>query len=95
VFAYTSPNSAGLCLIFFNLCCGTLSTAASTGLMYQPRMIGEGDCGEIGGTKIDRGNQISAVVLDSDRLAYDTFSVCCVHYHGIRKTEAAGCSKRW
>jgi hypothetical protein len=25
--------------------------------LYQPRMIGDGDCGEIGGMKIGRGNQ--------------------------------------
>jgi hypothetical protein len=31
---------------FFNLCGGTLGTAATAGLLYQPRMIGEGDCGE-------------------------------------------------
>jgi hypothetical protein len=30
---------------FFNLCGGTLGTAATTGLLYQPRLIGEGDCG--------------------------------------------------
>jgi hypothetical protein len=42
---------------FFNLCGGTLGTAAITGLLYQPRMIGDGDCGEIGGMKIGRGNQ--------------------------------------
>jgi hypothetical protein len=41
----------------FNLCCGTLGTAATTGLLYQPRMIGEGDCGEIGGMKSGRGNR--------------------------------------
>jgi hypothetical protein len=41
--------------IFFNLCGGTLGTAATTGLLYQPRMIGEGDCGEIGGMKIVQG----------------------------------------
>jgi hypothetical protein len=40
---------------FLHLCCGTLGTAATTGLLYQPRMIGEGDCGEIGGMKIGRG----------------------------------------
>jgi hypothetical protein len=34
-----------------------LDTAATTGLLYQPRMIGEGDCGEIGGMKIGRGNR--------------------------------------
>jgi hypothetical protein len=27
-------------------------TAATTGLLYQPRMIGDGDCGEIGGILI-------------------------------------------
>jgi DNA-binding transcriptional regulator/RsmH inhibitor MraZ len=32
---------------FFNLCDGTLGTAATTSLLYQPRMIGEGDCEEI------------------------------------------------
>jgi hypothetical protein len=42
---------------FFNLCGGTLGTAATTGLLYQPRMIGDGDCGEIGGMKIGRGNR--------------------------------------
>jgi hypothetical protein len=41
---------------FFNLCGGTLGTAATTGLVYQPRMIGDGDCGEIGGINIDKGN---------------------------------------
>jgi hypothetical protein len=39
---------------FLNLCGGTLGTAATTGLLYQPRMIGDG--GEIGGMKIARGN---------------------------------------
>jgi hypothetical protein len=28
-----------------------------TGLLYQPRMIGDGDCGENGGMKIGRGNR--------------------------------------
>jgi hypothetical protein len=42
---------------FFNLCGGTLGTAATTGLLYQPRMIGEGDCGEIDGMKIGRRNR--------------------------------------
>jgi hypothetical protein len=43
-------------VFFFNLCCGTLGTAATTDLLYQPRMIGEGDCGEKGGMKIGKGN---------------------------------------
>jgi hypothetical protein len=44
-------------IYFFNLCGGTLGTAATTGLLYQPRMIGDGDCGEVGGMKIGRGNR--------------------------------------
>jgi hypothetical protein len=44
---------------FFNLCGGTLGTAATTGLLYQPRIIGDGDgdCGEFGGMKIGKGNR--------------------------------------
>jgi hypothetical protein len=42
---------------FFHLCGGTLGTAATTGLLFQPRMIGDGDCGEIGGMKIGSGNR--------------------------------------
>jgi hypothetical protein len=42
---------------FFYLCGGTLGTEATTGLLYQLRMIGDGDCGEIGGMKIGRGNR--------------------------------------
>jgi hypothetical protein len=36
-----------------------LVTAATTVLLYQPRMIGEVDCGEIGRMKIGRGNRSS------------------------------------
>jgi hypothetical protein len=43
-------------LFFLNQRGGTLDTAATTGLLYQPRMIGDGDCGEIVGMKIGRGN---------------------------------------
>jgi hypothetical protein len=42
-------------IFFFNLCGGTLGTSATTGLLYQLRMIGDGECGEIGGMKIVRG----------------------------------------
>jgi hypothetical protein len=34
-----------------------LGTAATTGLLYQPQMIGDGDCGVIGGMNIGRGNR--------------------------------------
>jgi hypothetical protein len=41
----------------FFFCGGTLGTAATTGLLYQYRMVGDGDCGEIGGMKIGRRNR--------------------------------------
>jgi hypothetical protein len=28
-----------------------------SGLLYHPQMVGDGDCGEIGGIKIGRGNR--------------------------------------
>jgi hypothetical protein len=34
-----------------------LGTVATTGLLYQPQMIHDGDCGEIGGIKIGRGDR--------------------------------------
>jgi hypothetical protein len=34
-----------------------LGSAATSGLLYQPQMIDEGDCGAIGGMKIGRGNR--------------------------------------
>jgi hypothetical protein len=34
-----------------------LGTAATSGLLYKPQMIDEGDCGAIGGMKIGRGNR--------------------------------------
>jgi hypothetical protein len=50
-------NTTGLNTnFFFNLCGGTMGIAATTGLLYQSQMIGEGDCAEIGGMKIGRGN---------------------------------------
>jgi hypothetical protein len=39
------------------MCGRTLGTAATTGLLYQPRMIGDGDCEEIGEMKIGKGNR--------------------------------------
>jgi hypothetical protein len=34
-----------------------LGTAATSGLLYKPQMINEGDCGATGGMKIGRGNR--------------------------------------
>jgi hypothetical protein len=38
-------------IIFFIIISGggTFGTTATTGLLYQSQMIGDGDCGEIGG----------------------------------------------
>jgi hypothetical protein len=33
-----------------------LGTAATIGLLYQPQMIDDGDCGAVGGMKIGREN---------------------------------------
>jgi hypothetical protein len=35
----------------------SLGTAATSGLLYKPQMIDEGDCGAIGGIKIGRGKR--------------------------------------
>jgi hypothetical protein len=35
----------------------SLGTAATSGLLYKPQAIDEGDCGAIGGMKIGRGNR--------------------------------------
>jgi hypothetical protein len=34
-----------------------LGTAVTIGLLYQPQVIDDGDCGAIGGIKIGRGNR--------------------------------------
>jgi hypothetical protein len=34
-----------------------LGTAATTGLLYKPQIIDDGDCGAIGPIKIGRGNR--------------------------------------
>jgi hypothetical protein len=56
--ATTYSNAKDLFVFFFfNLCVGALGTAATIGLLYHPRMTGEGDCGEIGGMKFGKGNR--------------------------------------
>jgi hypothetical protein len=43
---------------FFLICAvGLLVLLPLTGLLYQPRMIGDGDCEEIGGMKIGKGKR--------------------------------------
>jgi hypothetical protein len=52
-----SATVTGRIFFFFNLCGGTFGSAATTGLLYQSWMIGDGDRGEIGGIKIGRGTR--------------------------------------
>jgi hypothetical protein len=46
-----------LFIIFSGVGLCPLGTVATSGLLYKPQMIDEGDCGAIGGMKIGRGNQ--------------------------------------
>jgi hypothetical protein len=46
-----------LCITLNGVRLSPLGTAATTGLLYQPKMIDDGDCGAVGGMKIDRGNR--------------------------------------
>jgi hypothetical protein len=47
-----------------------LGTATTTGLLYQPRMIGEGDCEEIGGMKIGGGTEVLGENLSQRHLVH-------------------------
>jgi hypothetical protein len=42
-----------------------LGTAATSGLLYKPQMIDEGDCGAIGRMKIGRGNRTTRILPQS------------------------------
>jgi hypothetical protein len=44
-------------IIFSGVGLSPLGTAATSGLLYKPQMIDEGDCGAIGGMKIGKGNR--------------------------------------
>jgi hypothetical protein len=54
-----SPTGKDVLIIL--IICGVglspLGTAATSGLLYKPQMIDEGDCGAISGMKISRGNR--------------------------------------
>jgi hypothetical protein len=57
---FAAANKETRVLVFFfvsGVRLSPLGTAATTGLLYQPQMIGDGDCGEIGGMKIGRENR--------------------------------------
>jgi hypothetical protein len=53
---YVSQNILWFCVFFSGVKLSPLDTAATSGLLYKPQMIDEGDCGAIGGIKIGRGN---------------------------------------
>jgi hypothetical protein len=46
----------------------SLGTAAISGLLYKPQTIDDGDCGVIGGIKIDRGNRSTRKVKGKVRV---------------------------
>jgi hypothetical protein len=56
-----SQHLCDCCTYFFIISGVGLSpqgTAVTSGLLYKPQMIDEGDCGAIGGTKIGRGTEV-------------------------------------
>jgi hypothetical protein len=55
-------NVFGAIIFFLISGLGLLGTAATTGLLYQSRVIGHGNCGEIGGMKIGRGTYLLTYV---------------------------------
>jgi hypothetical protein len=66
-----------------------LGTAAPTGLLYQPQMTHDGDCGAIGGMKIGKGNRSTRrkptpVPLCPPQIAHDL----TVHEPGPPRLEA-------
>jgi hypothetical protein len=56
-------NHVRICLLIFyyysqwGKTLSPLGTAATNGILYQPQMIADGDCGAIGGMKIGRVNR--------------------------------------
>jgi hypothetical protein len=54
-FGWSDERCFLIILIGVRLC--PLGTAATIGLLYEPRMIDDDDCGAVGGMKIGRGNR--------------------------------------
>jgi hypothetical protein len=68
-----------------------LRTAATTGLLYQPQMIDDGDCREIGGMKIGTGNR-------STRRKSASAPLCppqIPHDQTRARTRAAAMGRQW
>jgi hypothetical protein len=51
------PSSGIIIIVISGVGLSPLGTAATSGLLYKPQMIDEGDCGAIGGMKIGRRNR--------------------------------------
>jgi hypothetical protein len=66
-------RNTGICIVIELICSGSssnffsilngvtlspLGTVPTTGLLYQPQMIDDGDCGAIDGMKIDVGTEV-------------------------------------
>jgi hypothetical protein len=82
---------------FFNLCGGALGTAATSGLLFQPRMIGEGDCGEIGGMKIGlRVKDVNTARAVSERqLLWREYDVCSLTHRRLQHWNRSICNTSW
>jgi hypothetical protein len=50
-------NNNNIIIILSGVRLSPLGSAATTGLLHQPQMIDDGDCGAIGGMKIGRENR--------------------------------------
>jgi hypothetical protein len=46
-----------LCVILSGVRLSPLGPITTTGLLYQPQMIDDGECGAIGGMEIGKGNR--------------------------------------
>jgi hypothetical protein len=68
-----------------------LGTAATTGLLYQPQMIDDGDCGATGGMKIGRGNRSTR----RKPVPVPPFPTQTPHDLTRARTRAAAVGSRW
>jgi hypothetical protein len=57
IFGNDSISQYNFFLFLVGVRLSPLGTVATPGLLCQPQMIDDGDCGAVGGMKIGRGNQ--------------------------------------
>jgi hypothetical protein len=58
LFIYSVTEIVYMRFILSGVRLSPLGNAATTGLLYQPQMIDDGDCGAISGLNTDRGNSV-------------------------------------